>query len=61
MHSRSANDMNRNRTTTKFIQNDTAKRVLSFRGKSSLTSSVLDARGDNIRSYATYNQFITGF
>lgn len=58
MHSRSANDMNRNKTTTKVSQDDTEKKVLLFKEKSSLTSSVLDGRVDNIRSY---NQFITGF
>lgn len=58
MHSRSANDMNRNITTTKVSQDDTEKKVLLFKEKSSLTSSVLDGRVDNIRSY---NQFITGF
>lgn len=58
MHSRSANDMNRNITTTKVSQDDTEKTVLLFKERSSLTSSVLDGRVDNIRSY---NQFITGF
>lgn len=50
--------MNRNITTTKVSQDDTEKKVLLFKEKSSLTSSVLDGRVDNIRSY---NQFITGF
>lgn len=58
-HSRSANDMNRNITTTMVIQDDTEKKVLSLKGKNSLTSSVLDGKGHNIRSYATYNQFMT--
>jgi len=53
--------MNRNITTTQVNQDDTEKMGLLFKGKSSLTNSVLGGRGHNIRSYSTSNQFMTGF